>query len=456
MIRALALSLIVLAGGPPVFGQPGLLPQGQPRGKNRPHIKLAPRPEPLEKLDADRPRVPKYVRFDIEDNPEQMLADFLKSKAGQGLIKKMLGDDLQKLLDQPPRDIERLIKEKAGRPAFREFIEEFLKENPGVREGRIGGDNLRDVVKKFGEKAQDDPAFIEAIAKKMSTLFKDDAPDLPKLRFDNDPLELPDLKKMVEDKSLDERFGEWFKDWLTEDRQQQILDVFKETPVLQDALVDLARSLRSDSDPRLDSKWLPKMPEAGKWKMDLKPPKLPWDLGQMPKLPTFKLPTPPRIDIPLPKIAPIHMPQFPNFGAAPGLPEAPRVGGSSEWLTLAGCVFGLVLGYFFLRRFRWGRGAESEAMRQFLARLPAEIQTRTDLRRAFDLFALSRLGEKARPWNHRQIAGQLGDSDPSRLAAQAFAHLYEIARYTPGDERLSADERNAVHQSLATLTGAAA
>ena len=41
-------------------------------------------------------------------------------------------------------------------------------------------------------------------------------------------------------------------------------------------------------------------------------------------------------------------------------------------------------------------------------------------------------------------------------AAQAFASLYEIARYTPGDDRLSRAEQDAVRDSLAVLTAGAA
>lgn len=442
MIRGLALSLILLAAGSSVFGQ------GRP-------AKMKRTPIPLQQDDRtinpdERPR-PKYVRFEIEGNPEQMLGEFLKSKTGQGLLKQ-LEDEWQKLLREPPEGIEKLLKEKAGNSRFRKLVEEFLKENEGILDGKIGGDDLRDVVKKFGDKLKDDPDLV----KKLTNLENIDVPKLPDQPPDNEPPGLPDVNKMIEpDKTLDERFGEWLKEYLTEDRQQEFLEWFKETPALQEAIGDLARSLRPGAEAGPDGKWLPSIPDAAKWKLDLKPPKLPWDLGQMPKLPTFKLPTPPRMNIPMPKIGPIHMPQLPNLGAAPEMPGTPRVGGSGDWLILVGAVFALGLTYFFLRRFRWDSAAEAP-YRKLLASLPAEIQTRTELRRAFDLLALSRLGEKARPWNHRQIAGQLGDSDPSRRAAQAFAQLYEIARYTPGDERLSADERAAVHKSLAALTGAAA
>ena len=86
----------------------------------------------------------------------------------------------------------------------------------------------------------------------------------------------------------------------------------------------------------------------------------------------------------------------------------------------------------------------------------AAITTRTQLIAAFDYLALLLLGDEVRTWNHVAVAQRLGESAARSPAAEALARLYELARYTPGDDTLPPEAQAAARRCLATLAGSAA
>jgi hypothetical protein len=66
------------------------------------------------------------------------------------------------------------------------------------------------------------------------------------------------------------------------------------------------------------------------------------------------------------------------------------------------------------------------------------------------------LGEEVRTWNHVAVARKLSEAATRSSAAGALAQLYELARYTPGDDLLSPDVQAAARRHLVDLAGSAA
>ena len=161
----------------------------------------------------------------------------------------------------------------------------------------------------------------------------------------------------------------------------------------------------------------------------------------------------------------LKLPELPNFGglATPTASSASGIGGASTggggweagvWV-IALALFG-VAGWLALRAAKWqangGAGAWSAGPWPVH---PSRVFTREDLIRAFEHLALLRLGLKARPLNHVDLAGRLGDTGDRAEPAARLAHLYEQARYAPADELLPDDEMAAARGDLSTLAGAA-
>jgi hypothetical protein len=84
---------------------------------------------------------------------------------------------------------------------------------------------------------------------------------------------------------------------------------------------------------------------------------------------------------------------------------------------------------------------------------PSQVATRTELIQAFEYLAVRTFGDRARSWNHRAVAGELGTACGHADAAHDLARLYEESRYTPGPELLTADARRAAHRQLCLLAG---
>ncbi len=403
---------------------------------------------------------PKYVRFPIDGNPEQMLADFLKTKAGQDLFQQLLKDNWQDLLQQPPENLEKLLRDKGkSDPALKRLIE-FLQDHPGLKDGNPAA--VEELLKQFGGDLQGNEALADIIRKGLEQkLGRDGLPKMPEFDppgVDNLPeVHLPKFDEMLDDEfSLEDRFGEWLNDFLKDENvQNDLANFLRDSPDLQEAFGDLARSLQGQG---ANGNWMPKLPDvgAGKWNLDLKPPKMPFELGKLPKLPNIQMPKLPQFNLPMPKLGGFGLPRLPGFGGIGRMPGAPNTSVGSEWAYILLALVALGMLWWFLRKVDWTSRSRTNPAAALLAGLPGAFTTRSQLREAFDALALARLGAKALPWNHRHIARLLADAPESTVAANAFANLYEMARYTPGDDLLTRAEQEAARASLVVLAGGAA
>jgi hypothetical protein len=85
---------------------------------------------------------------------------------------------------------------------------------------------------------------------------------------------------------------------------------------------------------------------------------------------------------------------------------------------------------------------------------PGAVRSFQDLIQAFEYLSLVKLGPKARSWNHRAIALELGgDEARNQQMAQHLARLYEQARYAPRPTSLSAHALDVAQSELVSLAG---
>jgi hypothetical protein len=156
------------------------------------------------------------------------------------------------------------------------------------------------------------------------------------------------------------------------------------------------------------------------------------------------------------------LPNFDGWSSNPSLAGGSSVGGSSSggvdamvWVV-ALALFG-VAAVLALRAAKGQAGGDAKTWSAGPWPVhPSRVSTREDLIRAFEHLAFLRLGLRARPLNHIDLAGRLGDTGDRAEPAARLTHLYEQARYAPPDELLPADELAAARGDLSTLAGAAA
>jgi hypothetical protein len=85
---------------------------------------------------------------------------------------------------------------------------------------------------------------------------------------------------------------------------------------------------------------------------------------------------------------------------------------------------------------------------------PEAVRSFEDFIQAFEHLSLVKLGPKARNWNHRTIALELGGDESRRQQmAQHLARLYEQARYAPRPTRFAADALDVAQSELVSLAG---
>jgi hypothetical protein len=83
---------------------------------------------------------------------------------------------------------------------------------------------------------------------------------------------------------------------------------------------------------------------------------------------------------------------------------------------------------------------------------PEAVRSSQEFIQAFEYLSLMKLGPKARSWNHRAIALELGGDESRRQQmAQHLARLYEQARYPPRPTALSADALDVAQSELVSL-----
>jgi hypothetical protein len=85
---------------------------------------------------------------------------------------------------------------------------------------------------------------------------------------------------------------------------------------------------------------------------------------------------------------------------------------------------------------------------------PRTISTREELVKAFEYLSVLICGPAARMWTHGTIASALADLATTHSeAAMILARLYELARYAPLDEPLTADEIEEARRLVCRLAG---
>jgi hypothetical protein len=361
------------------------------------------------KMPAAKP--PSYVEIPLPEYAEQVLKSIQSEQTPNPPdLAKEVRDAAEKLRNLAPDD---LAKELAKREDLQKLAREYL-------------DSHKDLVNGLEIDPEDVRKFLN---EKQLTLPKiDESMVPPHQRNVPAPEALAGPRQ-----TFDQRIGKWLADWLQdEDTGGRFVEMMRDSPAFQDALDELLRSVR-----QVDTGWQPNLPDVPN---GFDPPKL----GEFPKfsVPEFGggadwLPRLPSLKLPN-----YTMPAMFDVSGA-SLPEV-----SGDALQIAVAIM-LVVGLILALRL-W-RTKTSAVVERPLVPMPVVIADGTDLRRAFEALALNRFGVEAKPWNHRLVAHRLGDGP----AARELARLYEKIRYAPGNEPLSAADRESAGRSLAELAGGA-
>lgn len=344
---------------------------------------------------------------------------------------------LKQLLRRADEDqeIEKLFQQLRVNPMFGELSPRILEEMKG---------KARDAMFR--------PELLELIARQKNGGLTLD--DLQKLleRFNEmqtDGVALPPMQggDWAPTAPPDDRLARLAKDWLNDMDQSRAGDFLRDSPAWRNGLRDLDRLVQG-SNGRFD--WLKRgMPDH--WRVPNEwAPRLGQWAAKLPGMPNL-----PRVSVGAPNLGRWNL----NFGAAPRI-GAPSVGGinvSENLLWLLAPLLVVMLAWLFYRNL--GR---APALANLTRRRgpwpvdPAAVVTRSQLIQAFDYLALLLLGDEVRTWNHVAVAKKLGEEAARSPVADALARLYELARYTPGDDVLAPEAQADARRCLMTLAGSAA
>jgi hypothetical protein len=246
------------------------------------------------------------------------------------------------------------------------------------------------------------------------------------------------------DPGMEDRLARMAKDWLKDMDQSRVGDYLRESPAWQNTLRDLERAVPTSGSGRFD--WLGRVPDKLRLPDTWLPRLNDW-AGRMPKV---KLP-----NLPNWRFNPPNLGRWsPSFGGPPSF-SAPSLGSISVsdnlYWALAPLLIALMAWVFYQKLGRDSAMDRSGVRRGPWPVDPARVTTRTQLVQAFDYLALLLLGDEVRTWNHVAVAKKLGEKAPRRPAAGALAQLYELARYTPGDDVLSPEAQAAARRHLVAL-----
>jgi hypothetical protein len=259
-----------------------------------------------------------------------------------------------------------------------------------------------------------------------------------------DPGDMPDFRQPIPQPAPQEpldpdRLARWTRDLLRDIDETRVGDFLRESPAWQRALTSLEQSVRLPSG-KLD--WLGKLPEGWGLPQGWLPQPGSWPMGRLP------------VSLPRWRFSPPRLGGFnPGLGGGPRLGGGPSLGGAPD-TALAWALVPVLLGllaWLFYRQLGRAPGSVESARRLGPWPVdPARIATRTELIQAFEYLARFRLGDEVLSWNHRAVAQRLGQ-DRGADDAGALAQLYELARYTVGDEALAPSEQTAARRCLAAL-----
>jgi hypothetical protein len=279
----------------------------------------------------------------------------------------------------------------------------------------------------------------------LGTLTEDDLKAWRSLMDDWDafPIRRPDTNLPQVPPTLDDRFTEWAKDFLERLDETRAGELLRESPAWREALQNMENWVKAP-DGKFD--WLGRVPEN--WRMpDGWTQRLGDWSGKFPRLPEL-----PPIRLKAPELGGFNL----NLGGGPRL-GAPSFGGANIsdnlFWALALILLALMAWFFYYKLGRAPAGAPSRAVRGPWPVDPAAVTTRTQLVQAFEYLALLLLGDEVRSWNHVAVAKKLSAEASRHPAAGELAKLYELARYTPGDDLLPADAQAMARRHLLALAG---
>jgi hypothetical protein len=252
----------------------------------------------------------------------------------------------------------------------------------------------------------------------------------------------------LEDQS---KLAEFFKDWMLKMEDSKFGDLFRNSPAFQEGIKDLTQAFQKGDA----AMWKPGAGFADgltKW-------------GNPGNLSWFKNAWSNFNNMSLPSVRPPHLkgPRMGGWAAnipAPvpggwGAPAGGGVGFGMVFVWVGVGVVVLILLWKFLPQLRLGGRAGANQGWQ-LGPWPVDpnrVSTRAEVVKAFEFLSLLRFGLDVRTWNHRDIARALGSEADRRRAAEELAGVYELARYTPDDERLPEASLAAARRDLCFLAG---
>jgi hypothetical protein len=246
------------------------------------------------------------------------------------------------------------------------------------------------------------------------------------------------------------RMADFFKDWMLKMEESKFGDLFRNSPAFQDGLKELVDSVRKGEG----EMWQPGAGFADNFAKWSNPGDLGWFKNTFTMFDKLSLPN-------------LRPPGFspPKFGGwAPNVPApgpwaaGPAIGGSGFGMVVLWVGVGVVILVLLWKLLPHLRVAAQERT-QAGWRLgpwpvdPHRVATRAEVVKAFEFLSLLRFGLDVRTWNHRDIAQALGSAAGDRPAAQELAQVYELARYTPDDERLPEASLAAARRDLCFLAG---
>ncbi len=366
--------------------------------------------------DAGDPLRPAPAQDRYEKVPIQGNLDFFLKQLLSGAEEKESIDELVKQLAKNPHFLELDSKKR----------DEILRKLTDPKLGPL-------LLKMAQQPIPVDQLSPEKLQSLLETLTKNPDPLLP----DIEPAALP---------QADDPIANWTKDFLQQLDDSRAGEFLRGSAAWRDAL----RSLEGWT-PARDAKvgWLERFTKA--WRLpDKVQPRLGNLSGKMPNVPSM-----PRLSLNAPSLPRWSL----NLGGGPHL-SAPSVGafggfggGDTIFWALVPILLAL-LGWFFYQKLGYATQKRTAA-----ATLgpwpvdPAQVSTRTQLIQAFEYLALLLLGMQARTWNHRVIAAKMGTGAEKTAPAAELAQLYELARYTPGEEALPPKTQTTARRHLVQLAG---
>jgi hypothetical protein len=167
----------------------------------------------------------------------------------------------------------------------------------------------------------------------------------------------------------------------------------------------------------------------------------------------------------LPELGGWHRPEVNPGSWLPGPPGPPSgspsfsVPGGGSWLPviLLGAVAVVGVALFWLWPRLTGTRDDQPTPVPGLGPWPVDPRSITDrdgLVRAFEYLSVMLHGTAARTWNHRTIAEAFLRNVPNAaVGADELAEAYAVARYTPADQPMTAEQVAAARRHLCRIAG---